>query len=127
VNWLIDTHILIWWAEGNKKLSQKARKILEANDAALSVSVVSLWEIALKHEVGKLKMSVEQAEAFAAEYQVGLLPLMPQHSRQFPRISLPHPDPYDRMLVAQADATPMYFMTQDASLKELSPLVRVFS
>jgi len=127
VNWLIDTHILIWWAEGSPRLARESREILQSAESGLRLSVISLWEIALKSQAGKLGMTIAQAEAFVKEYGISLLPLLPQHMRDFTKIPLTHRDPFDRMLVAQADSTPLYLMTQDKSLAGLSPMVKVFS
>lgn len=126
MNWLLDTHIIIWWQQAHKRLSKEARKILENPEHTLRLSVVSLWEISLKHQVGKLAIDPGTTVKNCEKFGIKLIPLLPQHLHKFSEISLKHPDPFDRMLIAQADATPMYFMTQDESLKKLSPLVKYF-
>jgi PIN domain nuclease of toxin-antitoxin system len=126
VNWLIDTHIIIWWQEGNKRLSPKALKILENPENSLRLSVISLWEIELKIQVGKLKIDVSAMEKNCERFGIKLLPLLPQHTRKFAEIPQAHPDPFDRMLVAQAESTPLYFMTQDESLEKLGAMVKIF-
>jgi PIN domain nuclease of toxin-antitoxin system len=127
VNWLLDTHIAIWWQLGHSRLSKEALKILENPEHSLRLSVISLWEITLKHQVGKLEIDAKFTEDNCEKFGIKLIPLLPQHMRKFAGIPISHRDPFDRMLVAQADSTPLYLMTQDKTLAGLSPMVKVFS
>ncbi len=104
---LLDTHTLIWWALDDPKLSKKARSILSSFETEVLVSAASAWEIATKVRLGKLP----GAEAFAAEFparvaRFGFRELAIQIERGQRAGLLPgeHKDPFDRMLLAQAQA-----------------------
>jgi PIN domain nuclease of toxin-antitoxin system len=104
---LLDTHTLIWWAIDDPKLSRKARAILLSFDSEILVSAASAWEIATKVRLGKLP----GAEIFAAEFpervhKLGFqeLAISIEHAQRAGLLPGDHKDPFDRMLVAQAQA-----------------------
>jgi PIN domain nuclease of toxin-antitoxin system len=104
---LLDTHTLIWWAIGDPKLSAKAHSILSSFESDVFVSAASAWEIATKVRLGKLP----GAEVFAAEFpervrKLGFreLTISIEHGQRAGLLPGDHKDPFDRMLIAQAQA-----------------------
>lgn len=104
---LLDTHTLIWWAIDDPKLSAKARSILSSFESDIFVSAASAWEIATKVRLGKLP----GAETFAAEFpervrKLGFreLTISIEHGQRAGLLPGEHKDPFDRMLIAQAQA-----------------------
>jgi len=104
---LVDTHPLLWAGSAPEKLSAKARSLLETFSTAVLVSAAPAWEIATKVRIGKLP----QAAAFSAEMPRRLemlgfhpLPVTMEHALRAGQLPGTHKDPFDRMLIAQAQA-----------------------
>ena len=99
--------------------------ILQDPQNGLRLSVISLVEIAIKHQKGKLSLAVSEASLVneAKKFGVRLLPLLPAHTTAFRDQAFEHPDPFDRLLLATAIGGPMYFLTADKKLHGLSELV----
>ncbi|CAN7601322.1 type II toxin-antitoxin system VapC family toxin [Rhizobium sp. LjRoot254] len=104
---LVDTHILIWAMEGDAKLPGKYQQIV-ADGSLIYVSIVSLWEIAIKTSIGKLEIQADVIETLR-EYDIEILPMTVSHIEAVRTLPHHHRDPFDRMLIAQA-------MTEDLSL-----------
>lgn len=119
---LIDTHIAIWGALRPSKLSQAARDAIEAESPAVYVSVVSLWEIAIKHALGRkahdpLPFDAAQALEAFRDSNFRILPVGPEHAIAVGGLSAnTHADPFDRLLVAQAEVEGMRLVTADTAL-----------
>ena len=109
---LLDTHILLWWLANNPSLSVRARELIADPDNAVFVSAVSLWEIRLKQSLGKLQLPADFEERLAAE-SFENLPLLADHTREVASMPWHHRDPFDRMLIAQAQAAGLTFLTAD--------------
>ena len=109
---LLDTHILLWWLADSPSLSDRARERIADPDNAVFVSAVSLWEIWLKHSLGKLELPSDFEERLAGE-SFESLPLLAVHTREVASLPWHHRDPFDRMLIAQARATELKFVTAD--------------
>ena len=124
MKFLLDTHILVWLVGDSPSLSVVARSLLKGAQE-LQVSSISLWEIAIKASLGKMR--VDQARLDAEIEQIGARPLAvtAAHARAVRALPLIHNDPFDRMLVAQAMSEPLHFMTHDAALRAYSDLVVV--
>ena len=121
---LLDTHIALWAVVGSKRLAPQARGlILAANE--VFVSVASLWEIAIKHGLGKGDMPISSAQAFQAFGDAGytLLSIRPEHALAVERLAPIHNDPFDRMLVAQALTEPLTLVTRDALVASYSAAI----
>jgi PIN domain nuclease of toxin-antitoxin system len=112
VNLLLDTHILLWWLADDPALTDAARKLISNPQNAVFVSTVSLWEIWLKHSLGKLKLPENFEERLSGEGFENL-PLMPAHAREVARLPWHHRDPFDRMLIAQARSAELQLVTAD--------------
>ena len=112
---LLDTHIALWAVTGSSRLAPKAQAvILDAQE--VFVSAASLWEIAIKHAMGKGNMPVSSGQALDAFIEAGylILDIKPGHVVQVERLSPIHKDPFDRLLVAQAMVEPLILLTRDA-------------
>jgi PIN domain nuclease of toxin-antitoxin system len=111
---LLDTHVALWAVTGSRRLSPKAKQpILEADE--VHVSAATLWEIAIKHSLGRGDMPVSAAQALQAFVDAGykLLPIKPEHAVRVEDLPAIHNDPFDRLLVAQAQFEPMALTTSD--------------
>jgi PIN domain nuclease of toxin-antitoxin system len=118
---LIDTHTLLWWVTDDPKLSRKVRAILAALDSEILVSAASAWEIATKVRLGKLP----GAEALAAEFDARLkilgfhpMPITVEHAQRAGLLPGTHKDPFDRMLIAQAQTENLPILSNDAVFDE---------
>lgn len=111
VRYLIDTHILLWDLMDDPRLSAAHSDIL-LGDAAKFVSIATLWEIAVKAAVGKLRMPNRLLRTLD-ESDVQLLGISPQHALHCATLPLHHGDPFDRMLIAQALLEEMTILTVD--------------
>jgi PIN domain nuclease of toxin-antitoxin system len=119
---LLDTHIFYWTLYERAKQPALATKlILEAE--TVYVSAASLWEIAIKVRLGKLKADLDEMIATIEPAGFLTLSVTPQHAAQIARLPLHHTDPFDRMLVAQALIQPLHLLTVDSQLPQYSSLV----
>lgn len=111
---LLDTHIALWAVTGSRRLSRKSQQfILDADE--VYVSAATLWEIAIKHALGRGDMPVSSARAMQAFRDAGydLLAIRPEHAVGVEDLPNIHHDPFDRLLVAQAQFEPLTLMTGD--------------
>ena len=107
---LLDTHVLIWWDEG-RKLAPEARRAIEEAEEVF-VSAASAWEISIKVALGRLRPSRTVEEA-AADSGFTELPVTFRHASRVGTLAPHHRDPFDRLLVAQADVESLTLVTRD--------------
>ena len=119
---LLDTHIFYWLFYDQHKLPSAARTILDDADAVF-VSAVSLWEIAIKVRVGKLKADIPELLGSLEAANLLELPVLARHTPLVSILPLHHADPFDRLLIAQAITEPLLLLTADPQLKQYSELV----
>src|SRR2546428_540781 len=103
----LDTHTLLWFLTNDSNLSTRARSAIEDAANATQVSAASLWEVAIKSALGKLKLPAPYADIFPRQLETngfGLLPITPAHCATLSTLPFHHRDPFDRMLLAQAKA-----------------------
>jgi PIN domain nuclease of toxin-antitoxin system len=113
---LLDTHALIWLFEGNERLSRRARTQIEADDAVVHVSAVSAFEIAIKYRSGKLPNVAALAENFEPlmrEYGFEDMPISLRHAQAAGLLPISHKDPFDRLLIAQAQLEAMTLVSNE--------------
>ena len=112
---LLDTHAALWALAEPEKLSQPARMALEDAENDVFVSVVSAWEIAIKRALGKLEAPDELEAAIRMQ---GFEPLLMtfHHAAQAGGLPPHHGDPFDRMLIAQAQAEGLVLVTRDSDI-----------
>jgi PIN domain nuclease of toxin-antitoxin system len=113
---LLDTHALLWWMESDSRLSTEARRAIEDPETQVLVSAGSLWEIAIKHRNGKLK-----APNLVNDFQKELdtagfveLPISARHAVRAALLPTNHKDPFDRVLIAQAEIESVPIVTRDS-------------
>lgn len=115
MKYLLDTHALIWFLEGDERLSSKAKSIVCNDDADIYVSIVSLWEMAIKISLGKLELSqsLEQIIAKLPQQSITVLSVQPPHVVTLLSLPFEHRDPFDRLLIAQALRENMILMSNE--------------
>jgi PIN domain nuclease of toxin-antitoxin system len=118
---LLDTVTFLWIVEGSERLSDVARETFRNPDHPVFLSVVSAWEIAVKHELGRLPLP-ERPERFVprmrSEHLIEPLALEESAALQLPKLPRHHRDPFDRMLVCQAIDGGMTILTPDESIRQ---------
>ncbi|MBV8084220.1 MAG: type II toxin-antitoxin system VapC family toxin [Chloroflexi bacterium] len=110
---LLDTHVLLWWLSDTLPVASLARIADPATD--VSVSAASVWEIAIKQSAGKLRAPADLEEQIAASGFTSLSIALP-HALRAGSLPRHHADPFDRMLVAQAQLEDLALMTADKRL-----------
>ncbi len=124
MNLLLDTHIYLWWLIDSPALSQRAHQMIEEADQVF-VSVVSIWEAGIKWRAGKLPVAPQVMVEGMNQNGLSALPVNMAHTLQLKQLPDHHRDPFDRMLVAQAMAEPMFLLTSDRALADYGDLVRL--
>lgn len=122
---LLDTHIALWAVSDDPRLPPKARELIAAPRNLIWVSATSIWEIAIKHGLGRGDMPVSGAEALEYFRQSGyrMLPVSPEHAAAAEALPAHHQDPFDRLLVAQSLAEPLRLLTHDTAVARYSDAV----
>jgi PIN domain nuclease of toxin-antitoxin system len=115
VNYLLDTHVLLWTLVDPDKVPGPMRRLLEDRANRVWFSAVSIWEIAIKHSLGKDDFPVEPATIWKAARETGLeeLAVTAEHAVGVDTLPWLHRDPFDRLLVAQARADGMKLLSLD--------------
>jgi PIN domain nuclease of toxin-antitoxin system len=114
---LLDTHALLWWLEDHPNLSRTADAAIGDPSNTIHVSAASVWEIAIKHKIGKLAVADRLINNFEAYLEVeGFLglALSVRHAQVAGALPGPHRDPFDRMLIAQAILENMVLVSNEA-------------
>ncbi len=119
---LLDTHVALWAIADDLRLSVKARELISTPNNEVFVSAVSVWEIAIKHALGRGDMPVSAAQAMAFFQQAGfvLLSVCAAHAAAAESLPALHADPFDRLLIAQAFEEPLRLLTHDAMVAKYS-------
>jgi PIN domain nuclease of toxin-antitoxin system len=117
VRLLLDTHILLWWFADTPSLSRPIRAAIADSETTAFVSVATAWEIAIKQRLGKLEAPQDVAGAVAADGFHQLLVTF-DHAAVAGQLPRHHGDPFDRMLVAQAQAEGLTLVTHDPHLSQ---------
>ena len=112
---LLDTHALVWWLSDVSRLSQAARAAIAEPRNDIFVSAISGWEIAVKRAKGRMT-APDHLSAMVEERGFNHLPLTFHHAEQAGLLPMHHRDPFDRLLVAQAQAEGLVLVTRDARI-----------
>lgn len=102
---LLDTHTLLWWLDGDRRLSRRARVAIADDDNQVFVSAASAWELATKARLGKLPAAMDVATDVAsclARQGFEELPISVSHAQRAGNLNVDHRDPFNRMLIAQS-------------------------
>jgi PIN domain nuclease of toxin-antitoxin system len=120
MNFLLDSHTLLWAILDQKKLSPKVVGILEDPKNEIFVSAVTFWEISLKYSLGKLDLSnllPDELPKLTEETGFSLLPLLAAESACYHNLNADwHRDPFDRMLIWQAIQNKLTLLTKDKNI-----------
>lgn len=118
---LIDTHIAIWAVTNNPKLPNKAKSLILDEANKIYYSTASIWEVTIKHMLHPDQILVDGRflEKCCKESQYIVLPVLSEHcfaleTLKYPKDAPRHNDPFDRMMIAQAKAEEIMFLTQDS-------------
>jgi PIN domain nuclease of toxin-antitoxin system len=115
VRLLLDSHIILWWATGDKKLGARASELIV--DCDLFMSAANWWELALKRTLGRLNVDLMQTRRALEERNVSILSVTVEHAEAAAALPALHGDPFDHMLVAQASMSGLRLLTRDKQLK----------
>jgi PIN domain nuclease of toxin-antitoxin system len=123
---LFDTQLVLWWEAGSPKLPPGLRTIVDKADAVF-ISRASLWEVAIKVSIGKLRLNIEQFADNIEQHGFEWLDIRNVHLLAVTTLPLfpDHRDPFDRLLVAQSQAEPLLLLTADERLGRYGEMVRV--
>ena len=109
---LLDSHVLLWWEADDARLSDRARERIERPDSTAFFSAVSLWELAIKQALGKLRLP-DSLMSRLIEEGFQEVPVTAAHGLLAGHLPRHHNDPFDRMLVAQASSEGFVIVTAD--------------
>jgi PIN domain nuclease of toxin-antitoxin system len=113
---LIDTHVFLWWDQQLRRLSRPLRAAIEDEVNEIVVSAATVWEIAIKRAIGKLRFDRPIVPAMLA-LGFEILPVAGTHAEHAGSLPPYHYDPFDRLLIAQASVEGMVLGTQDRLMR----------
>ena len=118
---LLDTHAFLWWITEDRRLSGRAREVMTDGHNNLLLSAASGWEIAIKASLGRITLPVPIDRFLSAQLQrnsIGTLPIEMSHALHVHALPLLHRDPFDRLLVAQAQLEKLLILTSDRQVAQ---------
>ncbi len=112
---LLDTHTFIWWASNPEQLPKSTLELLKHRENQLWVSLVSIWEIQIKYQLGKLDVRRPLSEVVAQQQANGiiLLSMTLEHILELEQLPMHHRDPFDRVLIAQSRVESAALVSRD--------------
>ena len=118
--YLLDTNALLFFLYDSEKLSKKAFDVIYCNDEKISVSIVSMWEIAIKSSIGKLeiKSSISKIADTCEKEQLDILSIKPFHLDEISKLPPSHGDPFDRLIISQAITENLVIITKDGTIPQ---------
>lgn len=124
--YLIDTHTLLWYMEGHLNMPL-ARQIIENPKNNISISIVSLWEIAIKVNIAKLslKSPFQGLKDYLFRINISIIPIRFEHTETYLNLAPHHKDPFDRMLIAQA-ITENFIIVGSDEIFDKYPVIRMW-
>jgi PIN domain nuclease of toxin-antitoxin system len=114
MNLLIDTHVLIWWSKNSRRLGPRTQKLISSPQSSVWVSAASIWEISVKSSLGRLDLSESLPERIPEDLKrhgFSILPISVEHALAVRALPFHHSDPFDRMLIAQAQCESLTLVT----------------
>jgi PIN domain nuclease of toxin-antitoxin system len=117
---LLDTHSLIWFLNGDEKISDKAKSLIEDPANSKIVSIASIWEIAIKISLDKLRFpkGFKHLLNMIEDNGFEILPITFEHAVELSTLEFIHRDPFDRLLVAQCIADNLVIVTKDDNINK---------
>jgi PIN domain nuclease of toxin-antitoxin system len=119
VKLLLDTHVFLWWIERNPHLSARARALIADPDSEVFVSIVTVWEIAIKVALEQLEMPVDLGAFLRRQLQSNgfeSLPITFEHAVAVRDLPMHHRDPFDRLLVCQSRVESLALVSADSAI-----------
>lgn len=115
MQYLIDTHVFLWFVSNAKELSKTARTLIEDGQNEIFISIASLWEISIKTALGKLTINgnYESVIDDLTDNSIQILPINFAHTVEHNRLPFHHRDPFDRIIISQAIVENMQFISAD--------------
>jgi len=120
---LLDTHVLLWWLNDSQELGPRCRDILSDCRNQVFVSAATTWEISIKMALGKLK-APEDMDSIVEDEGFSKLPISLYHGQLAGNLPALHRDPFDRMLIAQAQAEGLILITADENISQYKLRIR---
>ena len=115
---LLDTQVALWWLTASERLSKVSRELIAGS--ACAVSVASIWEVAIKHRLGKLPVSARRFRDAMRSAGALILSVSEEHAVATAELSFAHRDPFDRLLLSVAEVEHFILLTADRELIELA-------
>jgi len=127
MNLLLDTHTLIWFLDGSKKITETAISHIENPDNTSFVSIASIWEMAIKISLDKLQMktSFKKLSDYLAINDFQLLPILFEHAMEVSTLEFHHRDPFDRLIISQGMVEKMPIVSGDQNF-DAYPVQRIW-
>ena len=116
---LLDMHVLLWWLSDDPRLGVKCRALISDGRNQVFVSAATTWEMSIKAAIGKLK-APEDMDAVVEDEGFDKLPISLYHGQLAGSLPPLHQDPFDRMLIAQAQAEGLILITADDNIRQYS-------
>ncbi len=121
MNVLLDTHAFLWWITGDHRISTRAGSIIEDGANTLFLSTASAWEIVVKSKMGRLPLPGSPVHYIPEQMAInGIepLPVAPTHGLALYELPPLHRDPFDRLLVAQAQGEHLPILSHDPLIRQ---------
>ncbi len=109
---LLDTHVLLWWLNNSTELGERARALISDSNNVAYLSAACIWEIRIKQALGKVELPAKFDSILASE-SFEELPITVEHAHAVYALPLHHRDPFDRMLIAQAQVEELTILSRD--------------
>ncbi len=124
---LLDTRLALWWQLAPERVPAQARTLVMDGSASPFISEASLWELAIKHSLGRLRLDLETFRDQCTEDGFRWLPVSASHAMHVATLPFPstHRDPFERLLIAQSRVEPLVLVTADPALSVYGETVRV--
>ena len=114
---LLDTHAFLWWLNDDSNLGDAARAAISSSSSTVWISAATIWEISIKRTLGKLKVNMDGLMLGIPASGFIELPISAQHGLVAGDLPRHHNDPFDRMLIAQAQMEELTLVTRDSAFK----------
>lgn len=115
--YLLDTHAFFWFITDDEKLPENVKDIIETNEN-IYISIVTFWEMAIKNSLGKMELpaSVSNLMRACEKLCLRILPIKASHLERLQKLPFVHRDPFDRLLICQAQEERLTFLTTDGNI-----------
>ena len=115
---LLDTHVLLWWLADDRRLKPPERRVIADQDALVFISAVAMWEIAIKRHLERIEIDLETLERALEAGGMIELPVKWRHAKVTAALPPHHEDPFDRLLIAQAQSEGLTLLSYDKAFRD---------